>query len=119
MKKNLNKMLKFFINPRLLFCLLVAWFITNGWSYVLFAISSYFHLKWLQGFSGAYLAFLWLPISPEKVVTIAIAIVLLKFIFPNDKNTLAVLENLFYKAKETLKKKNNKSMDNQQEKNSF
>ena len=28
--------------------------------------------------AGAYLAFLWLPISPEKVITFAIAIILLR-----------------------------------------
>ena len=55
--------------------------------------------------AGAYIAFLWLPISPEKIVTFAIALVLLRLLFPNDQKTLAVLENLYEKAKMAFKSK--------------
>jgi hypothetical protein len=53
--------------------------------------------------SGAYLTFLWLPISPEKIVTVAIAMGLLRFLFPNDQKTLGVLKNMYAKLKETLR----------------
>ena len=59
--------------------------------------------------SGTYLAFLWLPITVEKPVTIAISIILLRFLFPNDEKTLAVLRNMSEKIKESTKsKKKNK-----------
>ena len=51
-----------------------------------------------------YLAFLWLPISPEKIVTVAIAIVLLRWLFPNDRKTLAVLKRMKNSVKRKLKK---------------
>ena len=54
---------------------------------------------------GAYLTFLWLPISPEKIATCAIAIALLRWLFPDDQNTLAVLRDLYGKAKAAAGKK--------------
>lgn len=59
-----------------------------------FFVGTYYGIAWLASFSGAYLAFLWLPVSPEKILTFAIAIFLLRIIFPNDKKTLAVLKRL-------------------------
>lgn len=86
-------------NPRLLLCLGIAWFITNGWSYVLMAVGTFFQIEWMMAVAGAYLAFLWLPVSPEKIVTLALAIFLLKRLFPQDTKTLGVLHELHMKAK--------------------
>lgn len=108
MKQKVKKILQFFLNPRLLVCLAVAWMITNGWSYVMFAFGTFFEVPWMIAVAGAYLAFLWLPISPEKVVTLAIALVLLRFLFPKDEKTLAVLQNMYHKAKALIKKKKKK-----------
>lgn len=102
MKEKLKKILWFVLNPRLLLCVAVAWLITNGWSYILFAVGSYLEIGWMTAVAGAYLAFLWLPISPEKVATFAIAIALLRFLFPNDQKTLAVLKDLYAKAKQAV-----------------
>ena len=101
-KEKLKKILWFVLNPRLLLCVAVAWLITNGWSYILFAVGSYLEIGWMTAVAGAYLAFLWLPISPEKVATFAIAIALLRFLFPNDQKTLAVLRDLYAKAKQAV-----------------
>ena len=57
----------------------------------------------MLGISGAYLAFLWLPVSPEKLMTFAIAIALLRWLFPNDKKTLAVLRQLHHNVKNKVK----------------
>ncbi len=115
MKKTLKKILQFITNPKLLLCVGMAWFITNGWSYVLFALGTYFQIGWMVAVGGAYLAFLWLPISPEKIVTFAIAIALLRWLFPDDQKTLAVLKNLYAKAKAAIK--NRKKTDQDQEEN--
>ena len=92
MKIRIKKIVQFILNPRLLLCIAIAWLITNGWSYILFGIGTYFKIGWMITISSAYIAFLWLPVSPEKIVTFAIAIVLLRVLFPNDQKTLAVLE---------------------------
>ena len=99
LRHNIKKTLAFIANPRLLLCLMIGWLITNGWSYILFGIGSYYEINWMVAVSGAYLAFLWLPISPEKLVTIAIALALLRWLFPGDTKTLAVLRGWYEKAK--------------------
>lgn len=98
-KAFLIKALKFITNPRLLLCVAVAWIITNGWSYVLFALGTYFEIGWMTAVGGAYLTFLWLPVSPEKLLTIGIAMALLRWWFPNDQKTLAVLKSAYASAK--------------------
>ena len=103
--KKLQKILQFIANPRLLFCLMVAWLITNGWSYILFGIGTYFGIEWMTGIAAAYLAFLWFPVSPEKLATLAIALALLRLLFPNDQKTLAVLRDLYAKAKTAVREK--------------
>ena len=105
MKEKFKKIILFILNPRLLFCFVVAWFITNGWSYCLFFIGTYYQIPVLITISSAYLAFLWLPISPEKLLTCTIAIFLLRWLFPNDKNSLGVLRDLLEKTKNAIKSK--------------
>ena len=94
MKEKLKKIIGFIANPRLILCFGIAWMITNGWSYVLMAVGTWLQIGWMMAVASAYLAFLWLPISPEKLVTIAIAMVLLRFLFPNDEKTLGTLREL-------------------------
>ena len=93
-KKWLKTVIQFLLNPRFVFCFGVAWILTNGWSYILFGLGTYFEIGWMVAVSGAYLAFLWFPFSPEKIATVAIAIFLLKRLYPKDEKTLAVLINL-------------------------
>ena len=104
MKEKIVKIIQFIVNPRLLLCLFLGWMITNGWSYVMFALGTFFEIPWMLTVSGAYLAFLWLPVSPEKLVTVTIAIVLLKFFFPKDEKTLGKLKTMHQKLKEFLRR---------------
>ena len=101
------------LNPRFLLCFSIAWMITNGWSYVMFALGTFLDISWMVAVGGAYLAFLWLPISPEKIVTDAIAMALLRWLFPNDEKTLGILKKLHAdvigKRKEKKEKKNRQS----------
>ena len=98
MKEKIKSFLKtavqFLLNPRLLLCFGVGWMITNGWSYVLFGLGTYFNVSWMIALGGGYMAFLWIPATPEKIVTVAIAIALLRFFFPNDEKTLGILKKL-------------------------
>ena len=105
MKQKLKKIVQFITNPRLLLCFGLAWMITNGWSYVLFGLGLWLKIGWMVAVGSAYLTFLWLPVSPEKIVTFAIAIALLRWLFPNDQKTLAVLRSFYNNLKSTLKRK--------------
>ena len=116
-KEIFKKIIFCIINPRFLFCFGIAWMITNGWSYVAFTVGMFFNIGWLIAVSSAYLAFLWLPISPEKLVTVAIAMFLLRWLFPNDERTLGVLKEMYALLREKVlsrkkrKEKNKKNTD--------
>lgn len=93
-KEFIKKLMFCILNPKFLFCFGIGWIITNGWSYAMFTLGMYFQVHWMIVVSSAYLTFLWLPISPEKLVTFAIAIFLMKWLFPNDEKTLGVMKEL-------------------------
>jgi len=107
-KKIAKKTALFLFNPRLLLCFGIGWIITNGWAYIFLAIGTLLKIKWMIYVSGAYMSFLWFPFTPEKIVTVIIAIALLKFLFPKDEKTLAVLlqmkEKIMQKKKPSPKK---------------
>lgn len=84
---------RFLLNPRLLLCLFIAWMITNGWSYILFAIGMFLKVNWMRVVGGAYMSLLWLPFTPEKIITVLLAIVLLRLLYPRDRYTLGVLRS--------------------------
>ena len=102
LKQNLKKALLFIANPRLLLCLALAWMITNDWSYVVFGLGTLLGIEWMIAVGGAYMALLWLPFTPEKIITFAIAIALLRWLFPGDQKTLAVLRRWYEMAKNAV-----------------
>lgn len=112
MKEKLKKFIRFIANPRLLLCIGLAWIITNGWSYILLGIGTWLNVDWMKSVAGGYIAFLWLPISPEKIVIVAISIALLRFLFPNDQKTLAVLKRMLENIK--AKRRDKKQIDEKQ-----
>ena len=113
-KRLLLKIVQFILNPRLLLCFGIAWMITNGWSYVMLAVGTWLGVTWMIAVASAYLTFLWLP-SPEKIATCAIAIVLLRILFPHDKYTLGVLQDMRDKAIHAFKSRKNKKKKNKQD----
>ena len=112
MKQKIKKILRFLLNPRLLLCLGLAWMITNGWSYILFAIGTACGIEWMAAVGGGYMALLWVPATPEKLITCAIAIFLLKKLFPNDEKTLGVLRDLRKKVQAAWQARKNKRSKN-------
>ena len=113
--EKLKKLIQFILNPRFLLCFGLAWMITNGWCYIFIGVGSYYDIGWMFYVGTTYLAFLWLPITPEKIVTIPLAIAVLKVFFPKDQQTLAVLEQMYQKAKDALKGKKKKANEKQSE----
>lgn len=110
LKNKLKKIFWFFANPRLLLCLGLAWLITNGWSYIMLGLGILFDIAWMQAVASAYLAFLWIPVTPEKILTVLIAIFFLKRFFPKDEKTLGILRDMFEKIK--IKHKEHKQRKN-------
>lgn len=118
LRQNLKKTLQFIANPRLILCFMIGWLITNGWSYIMFGFGTYYEIEWMIAVAGAYLAFLWLPISPEKLVTIAIAVALLRWLFPGDQKTLAVLRGWYDKAKNAVRTRRERKAEEKAEEKS-
>lgn len=92
-KKFFKKAVRFLLNPHLLICFGIAWMITNGWCYVFMAVGGWLEIGWMAAVGAGYAAFLWIPFTPEKLVTVVISIFLLRIIFPNDEKTLKVLKD--------------------------
>ena len=115
LRANLKRTWQFIANPRLILCFLIGWIITNGWSYIMFGLGTYYGVEWMIAVSGAYLAFLWLPVSPEKIVTCAIAIALLRWLFPGDTKTLAVLRGWYEKAKSAFARRKERKSETQKQ----
>lgn len=107
-KDFLKKWVQFFLNPRLLLCVFMAWMITNGWSYVFISLGVFMDITWMTVVGTAYAGFLWIPFTPEKIITAIIAIFLLKLLFPQDKKTLRVLENALISVKRKHREQMNK-----------
>lgn len=106
MRKKLKQLRKFLLNPRLLLCFFIAWMITNGWSYVLFAIGMLLKIHWMSMVGGAYMSFLWLPFTPEKILTVLLAITLLRLLYPKDQHTLGVLRARFQRLRRKSRPQN-------------
>lgn len=100
----LKSAIEFILNPRLLLCCGIAWLITNGWVYITSVLAAWLKIDWLGAISAAYLTALWLPFTPEKIITLIIAIFLLRLFFPNDKKTLKRLYDMRDSIKATGKK---------------
>lgn len=105
MKERIKKIFQFLLNPRLLLCFGIGWMMTNGWSYVLLGIGTWLGIDWMIAVSGAWLTLLWIPATPEKLITVAIAIFLLRWLFPRDEKTLKVLRDMSAKAKAAIKRR--------------
>ena len=104
LKAIVKKWVLLFLNPRFLLCFGIGWMITNGWAYVMLGLGILLDSAWASATASAYLALLWIPMTPEKIITVTIAILLLRKLFPNDEKTLGVLREMFEKAKTTAKK---------------
>lgn len=90
----IRKAAAFCANPRVLLCFGIAWMITNGWAYVFVAVGTYLQIKWMAAAGAGYLAIIWMPFTPEKAVTAALALILLRVLFPKDKHAFNVLKRI-------------------------
>ena len=108
-KKWIKTVIGFILNPRLLLCFGIAWMITNGWAYIVLGLGIFLNSVWMQAIAGAYLGLLWIPMTPEKIITVAISIFLLRILFPKDEKTLGVLIDVKNKAVNAVRKRRKKN----------
>jgi len=84
----LSRFLKFLLNkakpylrPTMFVSFGLAWIVTNGWAYVILGIGITYNIEWAKWVSSTYLGILWLPFTPEKLITIPLAVLFQKLIF--------------------------------------
>lgn len=53
LKDRIKKFFRFLLNPKFLLCFGIGWLITNGWSYILMGIGTYFQIGWMMAVAGA------------------------------------------------------------------
>ena len=61
--------------------LLIAWLITNGWSYIFVSVGPVIDQPWMTWLGGLWITMLWLPITIEKPITLGIALLLYRLVY--------------------------------------
>lgn len=84
--KNIWDWVKPYLTLKMLPFLVVAWLITNGWSYIFVTIGPKINQPWMTWLGGVWIAFLWFPMTIEKPITIAIALLLYRLIYKQNFN---------------------------------
>ena len=114
--KKVKVWVKLILNWRFLVCFGLGWMITNGWAYVFLGVGAFYEINWMLAIGGAYMAFLWLPVTPEKLITIPIAIFLLRWLFPKDEKTLLLIRRIGSDAKKKVRDVKRKHKERAEEK---
>ena len=100
-----------FLNLKFALCFFLAWSITNGWCYLFIFFGSVYKITWMLTVGSSYLAFLWLPCTPEKIVTIPLAIIFQRVFFKKDKKTQIQLQIMYEEAKKDVRTLKYKCLD--------
>ena len=91
-KKVLIEIIDFITDWRTFVSFMIAWMFTNGWAYIFLIIGPKMGWTWMTIMGGTWMAFLWAPFTPEKVVTIPLTIYLKGKLFPKNKE-LKTIQN--------------------------
>ena len=105
--KSIVKKLWIYINPFLNFKLLLIyipiWFLMSGWTYLFIFLGMKYQINWMLISGSTWAGVLWLPCTPEKIITIPLTLLLYTKIFGN-KNTKTIekLNKMHIQAKADL-----------------
>ena len=105
--KSIVKKLWIYINPFLNFKLLLIyipiWFLMSGWTYLFIFLGMKYQINWMLISGSTWAGVLWLPCTPEKIITIPLTLLLYTKIF-GDKNTKTIekLNKMHIQAKADL-----------------
>ena len=63
-----------FLNWRILIIYLPIWFLMSGWTYLFIYLGTRHHVGWMLAAGTFWATVLWLPITPEKLITIPLTL---------------------------------------------
>ena len=98
---------------KFLICFFSAWMITNGWSYIFVVLGPTLKIDWMTKVGVSYQTFLWLPCTPEKLVTIPLA-AFFNFLLFKDRKTQEALDKMKQQAVEDWQKLWRKKMNDKE-----
>lgn len=104
MTKLLKKLwlyIKPFLNIKILIVYIPIWFIFSGWTYLFIYLGIKFDIKWMYISGSTWSAFLWMPFTPEKLVTIPLTIKVYMKLFKENNPSL---ERMLIEAKQDFEK---------------
>ena len=84
--KRLKNYLRPFLSIKFVVCFVLAWAIVNGWSIAFIIIGALCDIGWMLNVGVAYQAFWYLPFTPEKLITIPMAMWFNYKLFKDEKN---------------------------------
>ncbi len=84
--------------------------ITNGWAYILLILGLSLHINIMYTIAMTYITFIWLPVTPEKIITVTISLFLVKILFP--KHNQELKEQIEAAAGNDMKKKKKPQQQN-------
>lgn len=92
--------LKPFFNWRFLVSYFIPFMLINGWAWIGVFLMPVIGSNWFTIAATTWLGILWLPCTPEKLITIPLAIFIHTKIFgPKDPKTREDLEKMYSEAK--------------------
>lgn len=65
-----------FLNWRILIIYVPIWFIMSGWTYLFIYLGTRHHVGWMLAAGTFWATILWLPFTPEKLITIPLTLYL-------------------------------------------
>lgn len=111
MKKIWNKIiiyLKPFLDWKFLVSYLIPFSLINGWAWVGTFLLPIIGSNWFTIAASTWLAILWMPWTPEKLITIPMAIWIHHLLFKNDKKTKIKMQKMYDEAKKDFNTIKNK-----------
>ena len=65
-----------FLNWRILIIYVPIWFIMSGWTYLFIYLGTKYKIGWMLAAGTFWATVLWLPITPEKLITIPLTLLI-------------------------------------------
>lgn len=85
-----------FLNWRILVIYVPIWFLMSGWTYLFIYLGTRHHVGWMLAAGTFWATVLWLPFTPEKLITIPLTLfIYVKWVGHSDPK----LEALMVEAK--------------------
>ena len=100
MKRLLTKIKTYispFLNWRILIIYVPIWFLMSGWTYLFIFLGTKYSVGWMLAAGTFWATVLWLPFTPEKLITVPLTILVYVKLFGSGNEKL---ERMLVEAKQ-------------------